>query len=141
MSRHILKIDGMILAKMDISRNTAPMNPHWWERGHKRNRRSKENKMPTIMNQLTAQEFIQKNLFSQAVALKKIIFRMDPSRDPGEKAVILDRLHEQMLETKTEDQKIDAKPLQGNSLPATSTPDKISLSQGSALGFEPSPTN
>jgi hypothetical protein len=53
-----------------------------------------------------AQEFIRKNLFVQAIALKKVIFRTDPFRNAGDQGVILDRLYEQMLESKTEAQKI-----------------------------------
>ena len=44
-----------------------------------------------------AQQFIQNNLFAHAIALKKIIFRLEPSKDHGEKMNILNRLYEQML--------------------------------------------
>jgi hypothetical protein len=50
----------------------------------------------------TAQEFIRKNLFAQAISLKKIIFRTDPFRNAGEQAVILDRLYIQMLDSQRE---------------------------------------
>ena len=46
----------------------------------------------------TGQKFIQKNLFAHAIALKKIIFRLGPPGDNGEQALVLARLHEQMLE-------------------------------------------
>jgi hypothetical protein len=41
--------------------------------------------------------FIQKNLFAHAIALKKIIFRLEPPRDDGEQKNLLDRLYDQML--------------------------------------------
>jgi hypothetical protein len=47
--------------------------------------------------ELAAQQFIQKNLFAHAIALKKIIFRLEPPKDDGEKMTILTRLYEQML--------------------------------------------
>ena len=47
--------------------------------------------------ELAAQQFIQKNLFAHAIALKKIIFRLEPSKDHEEKMNILNRLYEQML--------------------------------------------
>lgn len=46
----------------------------------------------------TAQKFIQKNLFVHAIALKRIIFRLEPKRDDSEQKLVLARLHEQMLE-------------------------------------------
>ena len=49
-----------------------------------------------------AQEFIRKSLFAQAISLKKIIFRTDPFRNAGDQGVILDRLYEQMLESRME---------------------------------------
>lgn len=61
----------------------------------------------------TAQEFIRKNLSAQAISLKKIIFRTDPSRNIGEQALILDRLQEQMLESETESQEREPETLQG----------------------------
>lgn len=89
-----------------------------------------------------AQEFIQKNLFAQAIALKKIIFRMDPFRDAGDQAVILDRLYEQMLASKPEAQKIEAEPLQGASPPPTSKPlIKITQTLGSVMRLEPKATH
>jgi len=44
-----------------------------------------------------AEQFIQKNLFAHAIALKKIIFRLEPPRDGGEQMEILNRLNDQML--------------------------------------------
>ena len=45
----------------------------------------------------TAQKFIQKKLFAHAIALKKIIFRLEPMPKNGEQALILERLYDQML--------------------------------------------
>ena len=45
-----------------------------------------------------AQKFIQKNLFAQAIALKKIISRLEPARDDEERTIVLLRLYQQMLE-------------------------------------------
>ena len=47
--------------------------------------------------ELAAQQFLQKNLFAHAIAMKKIIFRLEPPKDDGEQMNILERLHEQML--------------------------------------------
>jgi len=47
--------------------------------------------------ELAAKQFMQKNLFAHAIALKKIIFRLEPPKDEGEQMNILDRLYEQML--------------------------------------------
>ena len=47
--------------------------------------------------ELAAQQFIQKNLFAHAIALKKIIFRLEPPKDEGEQMNILDTLYEQKL--------------------------------------------
>ena len=47
--------------------------------------------------ELAAQQFIQKNLFAHAIALKKIIFRLEPPKDEGEQLNILDKLYEQKL--------------------------------------------
>jgi hypothetical protein len=44
-----------------------------------------------------AEQFIQKNLFAHAIALKKIIFRLEPPKDDGEQMNLLDKLYEQML--------------------------------------------
>ena len=44
-----------------------------------------------------AQQFIQKNLFAHAIALKKIIFRLEPPKDAEEAMIVLQRLHEQKL--------------------------------------------
>ena len=84
-----------------------------------------------------AQEFIRKNLFAQAIGLKKIIFRMDPFRDAGDQAVVLGRLYEQMLASKPDAQKIEAEPLQGASPPPTSKSVKIRQMIGSAIRLEP----
>ena len=89
----------------------------------------------------TAQEFIRKNLFAQAVALKKIIFRTLPSRNAGEQAVILNRLYEQMLESKTEAQEIEAETLQETGPSSQSQRVKISQTPGSVMPLEPKPTN
>jgi ketopantoate reductase len=89
----------------------------------------------------TAQEFIRKNLFAQAISLKKIIFRTDPFRNAGEQAVILDRLYIQMLDSQTEAQKIEAETLQGTSPPPASQPAKISQILGSAMRFGPKAAN
>jgi hypothetical protein len=43
---------------------------------------------------------IQKNLFAPARALKRIIFRSKSSGDPGEQALVLERLHDQMQDSK-----------------------------------------
>jgi tetratricopeptide (TPR) repeat protein len=88
-----------------------------------------------------AQEFIRKNLFAQAIALKKIIFRMDPFRDAGDQAVVLGRLYEQMLASKTEAKKIETENLQGTSPPPTSKPLKISQTLGSVMRLEPKATH
>ncbi len=45
----------------------------------------------------TAQKFIQKNLFAHAIALKKIIFRLEPMYDTEEQQLVLGRLYDQML--------------------------------------------
>lgn len=89
----------------------------------------------------TAQEFIRKNLFAQAVALKKIIFRMNPSRNMGEQALILNRLQEQMLESKTESQKIEADTLQGTCPYSQSKGVKISQTPGRVMLLETNPTS
>ncbi len=47
--------------------------------------------------ELAAQQFIQKNLFAHAIALKKIIFRLEPPKDAGEQMKTLQGLYEQML--------------------------------------------
>ncbi len=47
--------------------------------------------------ELAAEQFIKKNLFAQAIALKKIIFRLQPPKDDGEQMEILERLYDQML--------------------------------------------
>ena len=47
--------------------------------------------------ELAAHQFIQKNLFAHAIALKKIIFRLEPRKAEGEEMNALDRLYEQML--------------------------------------------
>ena len=90
----------------------------------------------------TAQEFIRNNLFAQAIALKKIIFRTDPFRDAGNQALILDRLYEQMLASKTEAKKIETEPLRGTSPPPTSKPlIKITQTRGSVMRLEPKATH
>ena len=48
----------------------------------------------------TAQKFIQKNLFAHAIALKKIVFRLEPKHDNGQQKLVLARLYEQMLENR-----------------------------------------
>ncbi len=57
----------------------------------------KKNREAVAAYELAAQQFIQKNLFAHAIALKKIIFRLQPPRDNGEQMEILNRLYEQML--------------------------------------------
>jgi hypothetical protein len=57
----------------------------------------KKKKEAVSVYELAAQQFIQKNLFAHAIALKKIIFRLEPPKDDGEQMNILDRLYEQML--------------------------------------------
>ena len=57
----------------------------------------KRDKEAVVVYELAAQQFIQKNLFAHAIALKKIIFRLEPPSDDGEQLSILDRLYEQML--------------------------------------------
>lgn len=57
----------------------------------------KKTKEAAAVYELAAQQFIQKNLFAHAIALKKIIFRLQPPRDEGEQINILDRLYDQML--------------------------------------------
>ncbi len=44
----------------------------------------------------TAQEFIRRDLLAQAIALKKLILRLDPRRYGGEE--VLAGLHQQMME-------------------------------------------
>jgi len=57
----------------------------------------KRKKEAVAVYELAAQQFIQKNLFAHAIALKKIIFRLEPPRDDGEQMNLLDRLYDQML--------------------------------------------
>jgi len=57
----------------------------------------KKKKEAAVVYELAAQQFIQKNLFAHAIALKKIIFRLEPPRDDGEQMNLLDRLYDQML--------------------------------------------
>jgi hypothetical protein len=57
--------------------------------------------------ELAAQQFIQKNLFAHAIALKKIIFRLEPPADSGEQMEILNRLYEQMLVYREKTSKAD----------------------------------
>ena len=94
-----------------------------------------------VVYERAAQEFIRKNLFTQAIALKKIIFRTLPSRNAGEQAVILNRLYEQMLESKTEAQKIEAETLQETGPSSQSQRVKISQTPGSVMLLETNPTN
>ena len=42
-----------------------------------------------------AQKFIEQRLFAQAIALKKIIFRLDPPYDETEEKEVLSRLYEE----------------------------------------------
>lgn len=44
-----------------------------------------------------AEQFVQKNLFAHAIALKKIIFRLQPPKDDWEQMNLLHKLYEQML--------------------------------------------
>ncbi len=57
----------------------------------------KKKKEAISVYELAAEQFIQKNLFAHAIALKKIIFRLQPPRDDGEQMEILNRLYDQML--------------------------------------------
>jgi len=57
----------------------------------------KKKKEAVSVYELVAQQFIQKNLFAHAIALKKIIFRLEPPKDDGEQMNALERLYEQML--------------------------------------------
>src|SRR5512134_3347387 len=57
----------------------------------------RKKKEAVSLYELAAQQFIQRNLFAHAIALKKIIFRLEPPKDDGEKMTILARLYEQML--------------------------------------------
>lgn len=57
----------------------------------------KKKKEAVVVYELAAQQFIPKNLFAHAIALKKIIFRLEPPRDDGEQNNLLDRLYDQML--------------------------------------------
>ena len=57
----------------------------------------KKKKEAARVYELAAHQYIQKNLFAHAIALKKIIFRLEPPMDDGEAMKILDRLYEQML--------------------------------------------
>ncbi len=57
----------------------------------------KRKKEAVAVYELAAEQFIQKNLFAHAIALKKIIFRLEPPRDEGEQMNLLDRLYDQML--------------------------------------------
>ncbi len=57
----------------------------------------KKKKEAVFVYELAAEQFIQRNLFAHAIALKKIIFRLEPPRDDGEQMNLLDRLYNQML--------------------------------------------
>ncbi len=61
-------------------------------------------KRPEAVNvyEQTAQKFIQKNLFVHAIALRRIIFRLQPSGDNSEQKLVLARLYDQMLEHREE---------------------------------------
>ncbi len=74
-----------------------------------------------------AKEFIRRNLFAQAMGLKKIISHRKPSQIAGEQAVILDRLYEQMQECKTEAQGIETANLKETNPP--SQPESVNESQ------------
>ncbi len=88
-----------------------------------------------------AQEFIKKNLFAQAIALKEIISRRDPSQNADEQAVILDRLYEQMQECKTEAQGIETVNLGEANPPSQSEPGNKSQSLMRVMRLEPDARN
>jgi hypothetical protein len=56
----------------------------------------KKKKEAVAVYELAGQQFVQKNLFAQAIALQKIIFRLEPPKDDGEQMNILNRLYERM---------------------------------------------
>ncbi len=67
----------------------------------------KRNKEAVGVYELAAQQCIQRNLFAHAIALKKIIFRLEPPKDDEERKKILGRLYEQMLIYKEKTPKAD----------------------------------
>ena len=58
----------------------------------------------------TAQNFIKENLFAHVIALKKIIFRLEPRRDDREQKLVLARLHEQILEYREQTSNLGQEP-------------------------------
>jgi len=67
----------------------------------------KRKKEAVIAYELAAQRFIQRNLFAHAIALEKIIFRLEPPKDDEERTKVLGRLYEQMLTYKEKAPKAD----------------------------------
>jgi hypothetical protein len=94
-----------------------------------------------VIYERTAQEFIRKRLFAQGIALKKVILRKGPARNADEQAFILNRLYEQMLESKTESQKRKVETLQEVSPSSQSQPAETLQTPKGVLRPEPNPTD
>ena len=59
-------------------------------------------KEATEIYERLSQQFLQKNLYLQAIAMQKIIMRMNPVRDKGEQSLMLAGLYKEMLKNNFE---------------------------------------
>jgi hypothetical protein len=91
--------------------------------------------MTTIMNRLWD---FKKSWFYKT-RLERL--QTDPSRNTGEQAMILNRLYEEMLESRPEPQKREAETLPETSPSSQSEPVKISQNPVSVMRLEPIPIN
>ncbi len=56
----------------------------------------KKRKEAVAVYEETAMEFMEKNLFAHAIALKKVIFRLDPPKDERDREEILAGIYRRM---------------------------------------------